>query len=1047
MRKNLLFKMLPLLLLISSMAWAQERTVTGKVTSVEDGSTLPGVNVVVKGTTNGTVTDADGKYTLSVPAAGGSLVFSFIGLKSEEIVIGDRTVVDVQLGLDVTQLSEIVVTALGIERNAKSLGYSVANVKSDELNQGRAFNVATALSGKVAGLQISTINNGVNPTTRITLRGNRSITGNNQALLVVDGTQVPIEVINALNPNDIESSTVLKGANAAALYGADASNGALIITTKKGATQAPKITFSNTTYLEEISFLPKFNTKFGSGTEQFSRVYIPFENQSYGPAYDGSIKEIGRTLEDGTIQKTTYSDKSDQKEKAFDTGSTIQNDLSLSGGDKISSYFISLQDVNTKAIVPGDESRRITVRMNAGRTFDKFKASFNLSYSLRQVDRTSADFYNQILNQAGQIPIASYRNWRNYKNSDGSLNYANPNNYYNDYFPNPFADKDMNRAKERIGTLVGNVQLEYQFTDWLSVLYRLGATNTLGDRKFTTEKFAYNSFAKSTGKFIASNDINGSSDSRLRNENRLVQDFLVTLKKQFGDFKLDLILGNTIREEYLREVRAGASALVVPGTYNAGNRVGEPTVTDFSSLRRIIGTYADFNVGYKDYLFLHLSGRQDDYSTLAPSNRTFFYPSVDVSFVATDAIPSLKDNQILSYAKLTVSGSKVGNVNVNPYQLQNIYAPGNGFPYGSNAGFTTGNAFNDPLLKPEFTTSYEVGADLAFLDSRLTMDLAYYTQTTDNQTVSIDLARSTGYSIASLNAGSMENKGFEVTVKGTPINTQSGLKVTLGANYSNTDTKVTSLFGDLKNINLSNSVTGGTTDASLGQVFAEIGQQYPLLKAVAYARDPQGRVIVDRATGYPLKDQNIQNQGQLSPRHKLGINASVSYKGFTLSALAEYRGGAVLYHGLASTMWFTGTSAATTAYDRERFVFPNSSYKDDNGNYVPNTTIATQDGGLGAWDTNLRTVGENFVTSADFWKIREVSLVYDFPASMLSKVKFIKTASVGLVGRNLFNFFPSSNIYTDPEFAIGADNGAIGLNSTLQTPPTRTYGFTVSLTF
>jgi TonB-linked SusC/RagA family outer membrane protein len=1048
MRKILLLKMLPLfLVLITSMAWAQERVVTGRITAKEDGSSLPGVNVVVKGTTNGTVTDADGKYSVSVPSAGGSLVFSFIGLKAEEVVIGDRTVVDVQLGLDVTQLSEIVVTALGIERSAKSLGYSVGKVKNDELVQAKAINVATALSGKVAGLQISTINNGVNPTTRITLRGNRSITGNNQALIVVDGTQVPVDVINSLNPNDIENVTVLKGANAAALYGADASNGALIITTKKGGNQAPKITFSNTSYLEEINFLPKFNTGFGSGTEKYSRVYIPFENQSYGPAYDGSIKDIGRTLEDGTTQKVTYNDKTSEKLKAYDKGSTVQNDISLSGGDKVSSYFISLQDVNTKAIVPGDESRRTTIRMNAGRTYDKFKTSFNLSYSLRQVDKTTSDFYSNILNQAGQIPLSSYRNWRNYKNDDGSLNYANPNNYYNDYFPNPFMDKDIRRQKDRIGTLVGNIQLEYQFTDWFSALYRVGVTNTLTDQKFTTEKFTYNSFAKASGKYIASQDITGASASSIFNENRVVQDFLLTFKKDFGSFTTNLVLGNTIREEYARFVLTGANALVIPGTYNVGNRVGEPAAGDGYSLKRIIGTYADLNIGYKDYLFLHVSGRQDDYSTLSNSNRTFFYPGADISFVATDALPFLKENQILSYAKITASASKVGNVNVDPYRLQNIFTAGAGFPYGSLAGYTTGNVFNDPNLKPEFTTSYEIGADLAFFDSKVTMELAYYTQETSNQTVTIDLARSTGYQAATLNAGTMANKGFEVSVKATPITTSSGFKWTVGANYSNTDTQVTSVYGDLKNINLSN-LFGFTSDASLGQVFAEIGQQFPLIKTVSYLRDPQGRVVVDKNSGYPLKDPNIQNQGQLVPRHKLGINTSLKYKGFTFNALAEYRGGNVVYHGLASSMWFTGTSAATTAYDRERFVFPNSSYKDEaTGNYVANTTVATEDGGLGAWDTNLRTIGENFVTSGAFWKIREISLVYDVPTSVVSKTKFLKSASVGLVGRNLWSFFPSANIYTDPEFALGTNNGAIGLNSTAQTPPTRTYGFTVSLTF
>jgi hypothetical protein len=261
------------------------------------------------------------------------------------------------------------------------------------------------------------------------------------------------------------------------------------------------------------------------------------------------------------------------------------------------------------------------------------------------------------------------------------------------------------------------------------------------------------------------------------------------------------------------------------------------------------------------------------------------------------------------------------------------------------------------------------------------------------------------------------------------------------------DTQVTSLYGDLQNISVS-GFFGVTGDASLGQIFAQIGQQYPILKTVSYARDPQGRVVVDANTGYPLKDANLTIQGQLTPRHKLGINTQLRYKGITLNALAEYRGGYVVYHGLASSMWFTGTSAATTAYDRERFVFPNSSYKDETtGNYVANTSVAVLDGGLGAWDTNLRNFGENFVTSGAFWKMREVSLTYDFPSSLLSKTKFINAASIGFVGRNLFTIVPEANIYTDPEFAVGTNNGSIGLNNTAQTPPTRTYGFNIAVTF
>lgn len=1049
MKRILLTCLTAVFALASLAAWAQERTVKGRITSSQDGTGLPGVNVVVKGTTNGTVTDVDGNYTIVAPASG-TLVFSFIGLKSQEIVIGERTVLDVPMDQDVTQLTEVIVTALGIEKSAKSIGYSVAKVKSDELTQAKAFNVSQALTGKVAGLQINNLSSGVNPQTRITLRGNRSFTGNNQALVVIDGVQSSQEALNYLNPGDIDNISVLKGANAAALYGADASNGALIVTTKKGNNVTPTLEFSNTTYWEAINYMPKFQERFGGGTESYSRVYIPFENQSYGPEYNGEVVNMGRELEDGTYQTTPYSYKKDAKKKSFDVGHTVQNNLSLSGGDANSTYYISLQDVNTKGVVPGDENRRTGIRVNASRTFNKFKAGFNVNYSLRQTDKTRSDFYNNVLNTPGQVPLNEYRNWRPYKNADGSMNYANPNNYFNDYFYNPFMDKDINRQKERYGYLLGNVDLSYQATDWMSATYRLGVTNESFDYLQTQEQFNYTAYAKSTGKSTAQKNITGFSGDFVGYKNKLVQDFILAFKKTFGPIKADLIVGNNVREQRNVGVNVSANQLVLPGVYNISNRIGETSGGQGLQLSRVIGYYGDLTLGYNDYLFLHVSGREDSYSVLSKSNRSFFYPGADVSFVATDAIPSLKDNSILSYAKFTASATKVGNVNIDPYSLQTTFSPGGGFPYGSLAGYSIGDTYADPNLKPEFTKSYEVGGDFAFLDNRISLELAYYTQETTNQTVSIDIASSTGFSRARVNAGTMKNKGYEVSLKATPISTADGFKWEVGVIYANRNTEVTSLYGG-SNINIS-GLYGLTTDGSLGQVFAQIGQQYPIVKAVAYLRDPQGRVVVDPSSGYPIKDPSLKTFGQGNPKDNLSLSTSLKYKGFALSALAEYRGGYVVYHGIASTMWFTGVAEATGAYGRERFVFPNSSIQNADGTYTANTTVATRDGGLGAWDSNLRSVGENFVTSGEFWKLRELSLSYSVPKSILSNVKFVKGATVGLVGRNLFMWLPSENKYSDPELSsTNADNAlsanAVGLNSTTSTPSTRTYGFNISLTF
>ncbi|MDJ1501903.1 SusC/RagA family TonB-linked outer membrane protein [Xanthocytophaga agilis] len=1046
-------------LLCAGYLFAQDRVITGKVTDSGDHTPLPGVNILIKGTNRGTSTDSNGKFQLSVPNETQTLVFSFIGFVTKEVSIGNNSAIDVALDSDVHSLQEVVIGALGIQRQSKELGYSVGKVKSDELNQAKALNAATALSGKVAGLQVNTINNGVNPSTRIVLRGNRSLVGDNQALVVIDGVQVPQDAINYLNPNDIESINVLKGANAAALYGSSASNGALIITTKRGATPEPRITFTNTSSLESISFMPKFNDRFGGGTENYSRIFVPFENQSYGPEYttgpvessvdgavEGTLIPVGRELEDGTRQKIPYLPLKDERRKAFDVGRTTQNDFSIQVGDKSGGFFFSLQDVVTKGVLPGDEYRRTGGRFNADRTYKGLKAGFNLAYSQVATNTTNSNFYNNILNTPSYIPISTYRNWRDYKNADGSLNYANPNNYYNDYFDNPYFSKDINRNSNRVGYLTGGFDLSYQATSWLSFAYRAGLTYNTYSGKNWSEKFTYTDFAKASGKYNAK-DLAGSAGDYSAYESQINTDFLITMKKNIGVFSGTLILGNNIRQKTSKYVNAGISSLVISGLYNLNNLTGQPTAGESNFTSRLLGFYGDFTLGYRDFLFVHASAREDVTSVLAPENRSYFYPGVDVSLVLSDMIPAIKNSNTITYAKLTAAATKVGGVNVGPYELQTVFNTSGGFPYGSLPGFTYGNTIKDPLLKPEFTTSYEVGGELGLFNNRVNLELAYYSQKTTNQTVSIDISGTTGFSRATINTGAMLNRGYEVTLKGTPVNTSYGLKWDVNLNYSYIDNKILSLYEGLDEINLSSYY--GVVNSSLYQVFARVGEQYPIMKVVAYKRDPQGRVIVDANTGYPVKDPNLKSMGQTNPKHRLGLSTTVKYKGLALSALAEYRGGNVVAHGLAETMWFTGLAGPTTNYGRERFIFPNSVYQsgsnaDGTPVYVENKDVALKDGGLGAWDSNLRNIGENFVTSGAFWKLREVSLSYDLPTALLSKTKVLKTAKISLVGRNLLTLLPKANVYTDPEFNNTTTN-AVGVNATYITPPTRTYGFSVSV--
>jgi TonB-linked SusC/RagA family outer membrane protein len=1037
---------------------AQGRTVTGVITDNAN-APMPGVNITVKGTTNGTISDANGKYSI-VADPGNTLVFSFIGFVSQEITVGNRSAINVSLTMDNQQLTEVVVTAGGIERQAKTLGYSTTNVRTEELNVAKALNPATGLSGKVAGLQISTVNNGVNPSTRVVLRGNRSILGNNQALIVVDGVQSQQEVLEYLNPNDIESVTVLKGANAAALYGNDASNGVLMITTKKGRNAQLKVTVSSTTQLESVSYMPKFQNRFGAGTEAYSRVYIPFENQSYGPEFDGKEVDLGKTLEDGAIQKGIYSAKPNAKRGIWDTGLTTQNDISLSGGNEKAGFYASVQDVNVKGVVPRDAYRRTGGRFNANTELGKFKASFNVSYAQATTNKTNSNFYFTALNTAANIDLSQYRNWQNFRNPDGSLNYGNPNNYFNDYFENPWFELDNQRSLLQNNNLIGTTQVDFKATSWATVTYRIGVTNRTFFSKNSEDIFKFRQYASSsTGAGISrAVDNNGNVNDYSGFYTDIVQDIFATVNKKIGeDFSVLFILGSNIKQQSSKYQYTEATALVVPGLFNVGNRTGEPVVTEVNSRTRLLGFYGDLTLGFRDFLFVHASGRRDASSLLSKDNRAFFYPGLDVSFVVTEAFPALKTGKYLDFLKITGAVSRVGTINVAPYALETTFPRGAGFPYGSTPGYSVGNTLALPGLKPEFTNSAEIGLEAGFLD-RLNIELAYYKQRTTDQTLIGAVSRASGFSNSIVNLGETTNNGFEVTLRGDIIKMSSGFKWSANINYTKVNNRVTDLPNDIDLSTFYNSFqnqpnrfgSGGTNSTrteTQARVFAIAGQPYPVLKVAAYERDPAtGKVVVDATTGYPVRAADLKIAGQTTPTDRLGLSTSFSYKGLTLSGLAEYRGGNVTFNGIGTDMVFTGVGKITEAYGRERFVFPNSVIKNADGTYRENTDVAVKDGGLGFWDANFRNYGENFVTSGAFWKLREVSLRYDFPQALLSKTRFIKNASIGLVGRNLLMFLPKENLYNDPEFSQNNGN-AVGITNSFNTPSTRTYGFNLTVSF
>lgn len=1041
-----LLQSLFLFIFIAAQAIAQDRTVTGTVTAKEDGLPLPGVSVTIPGTQTGTQTSAAGKFSLRVPAANTTLRFTYIGYETQTLTIGENGVVNVVLSQTTGTLDEVVVTAGGVNIQRREQGNQSTTIRAQELTQGKAFNVASGLSGKVAGLQVNAVSSGVNPNIRLVLRGNRSLLGNNQALVVVDNIIVPTSILGNLNPEDIEDIQVLNGAGAAALYGSDASNGALIITTKKGKSGISTIVASNTTSLEQVSFLPQLQKTFGSGTSPDDvPTYTAYENQQYGPAFDGSMREIGKPLQDGSIQTIQYSPV-DDKDDFWEMGLTNQTDLSISSGDDKSTYYIAGQYLEQEATVPGDQYNRFSLRVNGTREVAKsVDMSFSANYVQNRFDVSSATgaAFGDLLQSPSQIPVRRYKDWRNDP-------FANPNGYYNEYFNNPYYTLDNNRSSVRNDYLTGNAEIKFNPIEPLTFTFRVGVSTRNFSSKNTSNLFTYSDYTKSISGSSKTDDAGAVVDGS-GYLTQINSDFLTQYIKQLSpDFSFNAILGASLRQNNAKYVNISANGLVIDGLFNVDNRLIPPTATESNFLARQLGVFGDVRLGFKEYLYLHVTGRNDWRSILAPDNRSFFYPAADLSFIASDAIPFLAESNVIQTLKLRGGISQVGQVSLGnfgdfgAYYLLPTFGQGAGYPYTSGPGFGLGNQTVSPDINPEITSGFEGGFDLnLFNGDRVTSSFTYYESKTVDQTIPIQISSATGFTTFLTNTGEVSNKGIETALRITPYRT-SDWDISVGGNYTYNKNEVLSLDQDLEELNLFGS---GSSN-----IVARRGEPFPLLKGTDYNRDPQGRIIVDPVTGYPSVSQNPIVLGNTDPIHRLGLDAVVTYKGLRLSTLFEYRTGYILYNNVTTGFDFSGSGIRTTYFNRERFVVPNSSYEDpaNPGTYIANNNITVRNGGADFWTDGPRNTGvsSNYAISGAFWKLREISLSYDLPKSLLGNLKYVKGATISLQGRNLFLFTPKSNIYTDPEYsAAGSESNAIGVTTLGQTPPSRFFGATASLTF
>jgi TonB-linked SusC/RagA family outer membrane protein len=1048
-----------MLLLLFTMAIAQTKTVTGKVTD-ESGNPLGFASVTIKGTKAGTAADADGKFSLKVKS-GDVLIIGATGATPKEYTVGADNVLTIALSTKTAELTTVVVTSLGIKREAKSLGYATSTVTSEQINESKPVNAAQGLIGQVSGAQISIQNNGVDPSIRLQLRGERHINADNQALLVVDGIEADISFLANINPEDIDNMTVLKGASAAALYGAEATNGVVIVTTKRGSKNGkPSVSVKQTATAERLAYFPALQEQFsGYGGEQgtffsgtpyaFTAVnpytgftnYIPFENQQYGPAYatNPGLPFIGSPNQYGQVDSVPFKPSGTDPRKAFfQTGITSQTDASVSFGDNQNSSFIGLQYVNVDGTVPNDMAQRENVRFAAKRTYGIFTIDYTINYSHKITNTVGNDFngtpvYWNLLNTQANVPIAALKDWQD-PNSWG-----NASNYYNAYYANPWWQIANSRIINKYDNLQGTINANLKITNWVSANYTLGAIVNNQIYESTLAGVTFNSFVRTDPWGEGNYESSGNKPGAVNNVNyynkRFEQNASLIFQHKFADIDAKLIVGNDIWDRSYNYLQNNNSNLYIPSIYNVAYGTGISGASQYVTDTRLIGLYSDLSLNYKDFLFLHGNFRRDYSSLLATGHNNYNVYGVDAAVSLYDVIPALRKTSWLSFAKIRGAYSSTGQITLQPYSTVNTYGVSGGYPYGSLASLSLSQTYNNPSLVPEKTVEAETGIELAFLKNKINFGFTYYHDDNTNQLFPVSVTSATGYTNAQVNAAATTSKGYEFDLKlNRLVDSKNGLRVDLNANLAIQTTTVNSLYQGTQFFNI-----GNYNEAIVGTTF-------PQMYVQDLNRDPQGHVIVDGTTGLPSVNPNFIAVGRTTPKYILGLTPTISYQHFTLQVIADYRGGYVFYNNAEQQLDFTGASAHTAENGRQNFIYPNSVIETSPGKYTPNTNVYTQDGNIGFWVYSpYRSAGTSYVENAAAWKIRTISLKYDF-TPLFGKYKFVKGFTLTALCNNALMFRPKQNDFTDPEFNYSNSNG-YGYNTYYQLPPTRQYTFVLGLTF
>lgn len=1026
------------ILLSLTLAQAQERTITGTVSSEETGEVLPGVNVIVKGTSTGTVTDLDGNYRLNVPEGNDILQFSFIGLTEQEVAINGRSTIDVQMVEDARQLSEVVVTAQGIERDERSLGYAIQQIEGDAIQQRSTPDVLNSLQGKIAGVNITTGSGAPGASTNINIRGITSFNGNNQPLIVVDGiimsndvddsenslfNNQPANRLADVNPDDIASLNVLKGPAAAALYGSRASNGAIIITTKSGKNLRGKteVTVTSSLNFQEAYGLPKLQNLYGQGTQN---QFINTSANSWGPRFGAPGFETVVNTQGETVPFQAYPDNI---RDFYQTGTILQNSVSIASGDADKNFILSLSNTDQKGIIRNSGFSRTNVSLGGNNTLNnglRIEGKFNYvrTDQAGSVQGNGGSAFGQI----SRIPRSFDLMGRPYQNEFGeSIYYATTQNH-------PVWSLYNELIDSRVDRVFGNFNLVYDIAPWLNVRYRVTADVYTDRRKYTQ---AIGSSRAPTGQVT--------EDMFFRSE--LNGDLLVTANKDnlFAEgLNFNVLLGNNINMRDFQNQTTVGEELTIPFFYNVSNAAVFTSSGETTEQRRLVGYYGQLSVNYKEYLFAEFTGRYDRSSTLPVSESGYFYPSAALSFVATEALGIESD--VLSYLKLRGNVAQVGR-DADPYLLNSVYVNST---YGNNLasitfpisvggtsipGFQIGSRVGNQNLTPEFTTSYEGGLNVGLFRNRLGLDLTYFFTESSDQILDVTIAASSGYSTLTTNTGILQNRGVEMLLTATPVRTDN-FSWDMSLNFTRIRNEVIDILAELEDE--SSAIDG---DQFIGiQPSIKVGEPYGVILASAVPRNENGDLLINPTTGGFAPNESGIVVADPNPDWTAGLTNTFRYKGITLSALIDTQQGGDLYSFTMTDLRNNG-SLEITGVDRELPRILPGVIANGDGTYRPNNiqvSAQTYWSGLG----NLGNEGAAF--DATTYRLRELSLGYSLPASLLENSPFGQV-TVGLSGRNLWFFAPG--FPADPEVNKQGAGNIRGLD--LNGPPnTRNFGFNVKIT-